>query len=48
MLKLLVAVDGSECSIRLADYVIAQARRCSEPLEVHLLNVQLPLAGVNV
>ncbi len=48
MLKLLVATDGSDNANRAIDHVIKQAGRYSEPVEVHLLNVQLPLAGVNI
>lgn len=48
MLKLLVATDGSDNANRVTDHVIKQAGRYREPVEVHLLNVQLPLAGVNV
>ena len=48
MLKLLVATDGSENANRVIDHVIHQAGRYKEPVEVHLLNVRLPLAGVNV
>jgi len=48
MLKLLVATDGSENANRVIDHVIKQAGRCREPVEVHLLNVQPPLVGVNV
>jgi len=48
MLKLLLATDGSDNANRAIDHVIKQAGRYSEPLEVHLLNVQLPLAGVNI
>ena len=48
MLKLLVATDGSDNANRVIDHVIKQAGRCAEPVEVHLLNVQPPLVGVNV
>lgn len=48
MLKLLVATDGSDNANRTIDHVIKQAGRYREPVEVHLLNVQLPQAGVNV
>lgn len=48
MLKLLVATDGSDNANRVIDYVIKQAGRCREPVEVHLLNVQPELAGVNI
>lgn len=48
MLKLLVAVDGSDSAGRAINHVIKQAGRYREPVEVHLLNVQLPLVGVNI
>jgi len=48
MLKLLVATDGSEKANRVIDHVIKQAGMYKEPVEVHLLNVQLALVGVNV
>ena len=48
MLKLLVATDGSEHADRVVDHVIKLSGWYKEPLEVHLLNVQLPLAGVNI
>ncbi|MBM3345573.1 MAG: universal stress protein [Betaproteobacteria bacterium] len=48
MLKWLVAIDGSENADRAIDHVIKLAGMYREPLEIHLLNVQLPLAGVNV
>lgn len=48
MPKLLVAVDGSENSDRAVDYVIQHASWYRDPVYVHLLNVQLPLVGVNV
>jgi len=48
MLKLLVATDGSDNANRGIDHVIKQAGRCAEPVEVHLLNVQMSLAGVNI
>ncbi len=48
MLKLLVAVDGSENSGRVVEYLIEKSSLYKEPAEVHLLNVQMPFAGVNV
>lgn len=48
MHNILVAVDGSETSSRVIEYLIARASWCREPAEVHLLNVQLPLVGVHV
>lgn len=48
MLKLLVAVDGSENSGRVVDFLIKKSGWYKEPIEVQLLNVQMPIAGVNV
>ncbi len=48
MLKLLVATDGSDNANRVTDHVIKQAGRYREPVEIHLLNVQVPVAGVNI
>ena len=48
MLITLIAIDGSEYSNRAVDYVMRRAAQTREPVQVHLLNVKLPLAGVNV
>ncbi len=48
MLKLLVTTDGSDNANRVIDYVIKQAGRCAEAVEVHLLNVQMPLTSLNI
>lgn len=48
MLNLLVAIDGSDSSVKVTEHVIKRASRYREPLEVHLLNVQVPIVGVNV
>lgn len=48
MLTFLVAIDGSGYSDSAVDYVVSRAGLCREPVHVHLLNVQLPLGGVNV
>ena len=48
MLNLLIAVDGSTYSDRAIDYARARAAATRDGAEVHLLNVQAPLAGVNV
>lgn len=45
MPRMLIAVDGSESSIRAVKHVIEQTDRYREPLEIHLLNVQFPLHG---
>ena len=43
MLKMLVAVDGSEHSIRTVSHLIKEVNRYKDGLEIHLLNVQRPL-----
>ncbi|MBM3344612.1 MAG: universal stress protein [Betaproteobacteria bacterium] len=48
MPNILVAVDGSENSDRVVDFLIKRCGWYKEPAQVHLLNVQLPLVGVNV
>ncbi|MGE0582067.1 MAG: universal stress protein [Steroidobacteraceae bacterium] len=48
MLNLLIAVDGSPYSDRAVDYALARAAATREATHVHLLNVQTPIAGVNV
>lgn len=48
MLKMLVAVDGSDNANRVVEFLAGKRQWYREPLEVHLLSVQLPLAGVNV
>lgn len=48
MLTLLIAIDGSEYSDHALDYAIRRAGANREPVRAHLLNVQLPLQGVNV
>ncbi len=48
MLTMLIAIDGSPYSDRAVDYVLRRAAATHEALRVHLLNVQTPLAGVNV
>jgi nucleotide-binding universal stress UspA family protein len=45
MMKMLLPVDGSENSLRAVQQVIAMKEQYSEPIEVHLLNVQLPVAS---
>jgi nucleotide-binding universal stress UspA family protein len=48
MAKLLVAVDGSDNSARVVDFLIRESALYRAPIEVHLLNAQMTLAGVNV
>ena len=43
MLKLLLAVDGSECSGRALDHFIARIGWFKGSLEIHILNVQHPI-----
>lgn len=48
MLTLLIAIDGSRYSDRAVEYVVARAADTRGGVRVHLVNVQLPLAGVNI
>ena len=48
MLTLLIAIDGFRYSDRAVDYVLQRAAATREGVRAHLLNVQVPLAGVNV
>jgi nucleotide-binding universal stress UspA family protein len=48
MPNILAAVDGSENSDRVIEYLVKHSGWYKNPLEVHLLNVQLALVGVNV
>lgn len=45
MLKLLLAVDGSEYTIRAVDYLLQKMRPLVDRAEIHLLNVQPPIPG---
>lgn len=45
MLKILVPVDGSENSLRVADHLMTKTTWFKEPAEIHLLNIQHPLHG---
>ncbi len=42
-MRVLIAVDGSEKSIKAVEYAIRIAKECKTLIEVHLLNVQLPV-----
>ena len=42
-MRVLIAVDGSEKSSKAVEYAIRIARECKTPMELHLLNVQLPI-----
>jgi nucleotide-binding universal stress UspA family protein len=44
MLTILALVDGSKSSSRAVRYVIAMSAACKDTPDVHLLNVQLPVA----
>jgi len=48
MPNILAAVDGSENSDRVVEFLVKKAGWYKDPVEVHLLTVQLPLVGVNV
>ena len=45
MLKILLAVDGSETSLRAVAHVIKRAADARDGCQVHLVNVQHPLHG---
>ena len=45
MLTILALVDGSKSSSRAVRYVIAMSAACKDTPDVHLLNVQLPVAS---
>jgi len=47
MRQVLIPVDGSDCSLRAVDYLIAERAQRAVPddVEVHLLNVQVALRG---
>ena len=44
----LVPVDGSDFSSRAIDYVISRIKENSGKPVVHVLNVQMPIVGVNI
>ena len=48
MTTLLIPVDGSDYSLKAVDYAASRARESKSPVEVHLLNVQMQIASVNV
>lgn len=45
MFRVLIPVDGSPCSDTAVKFLIRKAGLFSEPLEIHLLNVQHPFPG---
>src|SRR5690348_3389576 len=46
--KILALVDGSESSNRAISYVVEMSGVCKAALDVHLLNVQTPVAQGNI
>lgn len=44
-MKILLPVDGSENSLRAVRHVIVMKEQYRDPIEVHLLNVQLPVVS---
>jgi len=46
-MKVLIAVDGSKCSLRAVAHAVRMMEACGthQAFEVHLLNVQTPLPG---
>ncbi len=45
MFRVLIPVDGSECSVRAVKFLVRKSGLYSEPLDIHLLNVQHPFPG---
>ena len=45
MIRTLIPIDGSECSIRAVQFLLKQSKGFKEPMEIHLLNVQHPFPG---
>src|SRR5215813_1842289 len=45
MLNVLVPIDGSENALRALRHVISPASICKQPGQIHLLNVQPPVAS---
>ncbi|HET6845955.1 MAG TPA: universal stress protein [Anaerolineales bacterium] len=45
MLNVLVPIDGSENALRALRHVISPTSICREPGQIHLLNVQAPVAS---
>lgn len=45
MLKILLAVDGSETSLRAVEHVIKRVATAKNEYKIHLVNVQSPLHG---
>lgn len=45
MMKVLLAIDGSENSLRAVSYLIKRASAVKDQYDVHVVNVQYPLHG---
>lgn len=45
MFKILLAVDGSECSLKATAHVIKTTAVAKDQYEIHLINVQRPVHG---
>lgn len=47
MKRVLLPIDGSECSLRAVQYILSQRADRPSPAnpEIHLVNVQVPLSG---
>jgi len=45
VLKILVPIDGSENALRVLRYIMSARDLYRDPIELHLLNVQLPVAS---
>ena len=45
MLRILVPIDGSDNALRALRHIISTRNLYREPMELHLLNVQLPVAS---
>lgn len=48
MIKLMIPVDGSDCSTRTVQYVVGMLPQYKDPVELHVLNVQHPIVSGNV
>ena len=48
MTKLMIPVDGSECSTKAVRYVANSLSQYKDPVELHVLNVQHPIVSGNV
>lgn len=48
MLKVMVPVDGSEHSMNAVRFLIKKVALYRDPVEIHLINVQYPIASGNV